>query len=88
MPELNIAIEFDGQQHYEFVEFFHRTMENFNLRQQMDIEKNQYCIKNNISLYRIPYWEEEHINKILSQILLEKSSTTIEKIYCKINEVE
>lgn len=83
LPELNIAIEFDGQQHYEFVEFFHRTIENFNLRQQMDIEKNQYCIKNNIPLYRIPYWEEEHISKILSQILLEKSSTTIEKFIVK-----
>ena len=27
-------------------------------RQQRDKIKNQYCISNNIPLYRIPYWEK------------------------------
>lgn len=49
----------------------------------MDLEKNQYCINNNIQLFRIPYWEEQNISQILTQILLEKSSTTIEKFIVK-----
>lgn len=83
LPNLNIAIEFDGAQHYQYVQYFHHNLEGFKQRQQMDLEKNQYCINNNIQLFRIPYWEEQNISQILTQILLEKSSTTIEKFIVK-----
>ena len=83
LPKENILIEFDGEQHYKFIEFFHGTVEKFKERQQADIEKNNYCIEKEIKLFRIPYWEEENISEILKQILLEKSSTTIEKFIVK-----
>ena len=83
LPELNIIFEFDGKQHYEFVEYFHHSLEEFQRRQDNDNRKNEYCIKNKITLFRIPYWEEENIQSILTKILLEKSSTTIEKFIIK-----
>ncbi len=54
-PELNIAFEYDGKQHFEFIFFFHRTEENFNKRQGDDKIKDKLCIDNNIKLIRIPY---------------------------------
>ena len=47
--------------------------------QKRDYEKNQYCLKNKITLFRIPYTQINNIEKILSEILEEKRSTTIEK---------
>ena len=47
--------------------------------QKRDKEKNEYCLKNNIKLFRIPYTDFSNINQILNEILKEKSSTTIEK---------
>ena len=79
LPKEKIAIEFDGLQHYKFIEYFHKTKENFYKRQQQDKEKNQFCIDNNIILFRIPYDEIDNIFDILTQIFEEKSSTTIEK---------
>lgn len=78
-----MAIEFDGQQHYEFNSFFHRTEEEFKKRRQIDEEKNQYCLNRDIILFRIPYTEIENLNIILKEIFEEKSSTTIERFLIK-----
>jgi len=54
LPDKNIAIEFDGIQHFKPVNHFGgiRSFENQKIR---DIEKDEYCIKKNIHLLRIPY---------------------------------
>lgn len=83
IPSLRLAIEFDGQQHYEFSPFFHRTQEEFQKRQQIDVEKNQYCLNKDIMLLRIPYTETDNLNTILKEIFEEKSSTTIERFLVK-----
>ena len=61
---LSYLIEFDGEQHY----FYQRngnnswnTEENFNKTQTRDKIKNDYCIKNNIPLIRIPYYIKDKI---------------------------
>lgn len=53
--ELKIGIEYDGKQHFEFVEHFHKTMEAFNKRQQDDRIKDHLCLKNGVKLIRVPY---------------------------------
>ncbi len=78
MPEQNIIIEFDGEQHFKPVDFFGGE-DSFKDLQKRDYEKNQYCLKNKITLFRIPYTQINNIEKILSEILEEKRSTTIEK---------
>lgn len=79
LPEYRIIIEYDGIQHFEPVDFFGGEKQ-FNKQIKNDLEKNKYCIENNICLYRIPYKDIENINNILNCLLFEeKSSTTIEK---------
>lgn len=65
LPNYNLVIEFDGQQHYEpkFGE------ESFIRLQQHDKIKNQYCKDNNIELLRIPYWNGNDIEEIISKQL-------------------
>lgn len=78
VPSLNTCIEFDGKQHFEKNDFFGGE-KNFLETQSRDIEKNMYCIKNNITLFRIPYTDINNIDVILTKIFKEKSSETIEK---------
>lgn len=46
------VIEFDGEQHYRPVDFF-GGKDAFELTQLRDAIKNEYCIKNNITMIRI-----------------------------------
>lgn len=43
IPELGIAIEVQGNQHYEFVEFFHKTVDEFETRKERDKAKIGLC---------------------------------------------
>ena len=64
LPERNIIIEWDGLQHFEQVSYFQKTRKDFLKGQENDRRKNNYCLTNNIVLYRIPYWEQSNIKKI------------------------
>ncbi len=53
---LCLAIEYMGQQHYEFIKFFHRnSLEEFKCLQLRDAQKVQNCLNNNVILIVIPY---------------------------------
>lgn len=52
LPDYNILIEYDGQQHFKEVEIFSDSLEKI---QQHDDYKNNWCKENNILLIRIPY---------------------------------
>jgi hypothetical protein len=59
-----VAIEFDGQQHYEPFAFNgnNNKYESFKLTQINDNIKTKYCYDSKIPLLRIPYWELEDDN--------------------------
>lgn len=78
LPEFNAIIEFDGEQHFRPIGFF-GGQEQYKIQQLRDKEKNLYCLKKGIDLYRIPYYEELYLEEILTKIFKEKSSTTIER---------
>lgn len=61
-------IEFDGEQHFHQVPHFQKTVFEFRQTQEWDRRKNAYCLKKNIPLIRIPYWDYENltIEKILT----------------------
>ena len=63
IPSLNICIEFDGKQHFQYVKLWHDTKENFEIAKQRDIEKTEYCKNKNIKLIRIPYYDEEKLDQ-------------------------
>lgn len=68
---LKLLIEFDGQQHYQPKSFGGSTEqaeEEFKRTQANDKIKTQYCLDNDITLIRIPYWEIDNIDKILKEL--------------------
>lgn len=67
--KLLCLIEFDGIQHFEYSGNWHQTKEEFELAQQRDIIKTEYCINNHIPLIRIPYYD---LSKIDNEYLLQK----------------
>jgi Zn finger protein HypA/HybF involved in hydrogenase expression len=64
LEELNMVIEYDGKQHYESIVYF-GGIKGFLRTQARDKIKTEYCLKNNIKLIRIPYWNFKNIEEIL-----------------------
>lgn len=70
LPDLNTIIEYDGEGHYQVIDFNgHNGEETFKSTTKNDKIKNKYCNDNNINLIRIPYWEFNNIEKILDEKL-------------------
>lgn len=68
-----MIIEFNGQQHYEDIPFFHegKTIRTFAVQQHRDRYLRKYCNDYNIALLEIGYWDFERIDEILTEQLLE-----------------
>ena len=62
IPNYNLCIEYDGEQHFEPVDFSGKgkdyALEQFSLTQYHDSIKTKYCQDNNIKLLRIPYFKD------------------------------
>jgi len=71
LPEKNICIEYDGEQHYKPIDFF-GGINKFNEQQKRDKIKNEYCKNNNIHLIRIRYNDN----------ILEKLKITTSTVMC------
>lgn len=73
LPQYNLFIEYDGQQHFEPIRFRGMKIEDVNNSfkkiQEHDKIKNRYCEENNINLLRIPYWETKNIETIINNHL-------------------
>jgi hypothetical protein len=64
--ELNLAVEYNGKQHYEYVPYFHKSKDSFYNQQYRDQIKKNLCEKNNIVLIDVPYTVKiEHIEQFL-----------------------
>lgn len=70
VPCHNLVIEFDGQQHFEFVKKFHKTHEQFIKLQARDKIKNEFATTVGMSMLRIRYDQQNDIQKILQQRFL------------------
>lgn len=55
IPDMNMIIEVDGQQHFEYCDFFHKSSHNYYKHILKDIKKNIWCLSNNITVVRISY---------------------------------
>ena len=66
IPSLNLAIEYDGEQHFDPKHSFNGEI-GFGETVLHDAMKNAYCEDNNINLLRIPYWEFDNIENIICQ---------------------
>ena len=73
LPEFNLCIEYQGEQHYKPVDFKGEgkniAKSNFIVQKKRDRIKARYCKDNNIPLLIIPYTEFERIEEIISSFL-------------------
>lgn len=58
-------IEYDGEQHFRFIQFFFKTLEKFLYRHTTDQEKNSFAEFLDIPLIRIAYFQKDQINAML-----------------------
>ena len=67
LPDFNICIEYDGEQHYQKERFEWRdsSHSSFDLTQKHDLIKTKYCLDHEIPLIRIPYWEADAMESFL-----------------------
>lgn len=68
LPNYNLCIEYDGEQHYSLDSFSKDLLYLMNLKRRDNI-KTKYCKDNNIDLLRIPYWDFDNIESIIKQKL-------------------
>lgn len=66
LPQYNLLIEFQGEQHKHPVEYFGGE-ERFKIQQEHDRRKYEYAKKNNINLLEIWYYDIDNIESILLQ---------------------
>lgn len=57
-------IEYNGEQHYQYVGKFFANQTEWRQAQGRDMRKISYCLAHNIQLYIIPYWEIDNINSL------------------------
>lgn len=73
LEDYNIAIEYDGEQHFHPVDFAGKGEEWANEQlmkvRERDAIKDEYCRNNNIKLIRIPYYEFKNIKNIITNTL-------------------
>lgn len=53
--ELQLAVEYNGAQHYKYIPFFHKNKEAFRNQGYRDFMKRSMCRENNINLIEVPY---------------------------------
>lgn len=74
LPKLNILIEFQGEQHYEFNNFFHRTEEDFSNQIHRDILKRELAKKAKMRLLEVSYkhlkfMKEEQLENLIIKMI-------------------
>lgn len=82
VPELNLCIEYDGEQHFKPVDFFGGE-KTYNDTLARDAVKNSYCEKNGINLLRIKHNKnaEKAIEKMLAKLSAKKENINQVSLY-------
>jgi len=72
LPYYSLYIEYNGRQHYSFIEGFHKGNKEFLENKKRDKIKIEYCQKPNTPhLLIIPYWEINNFQKLIQDKIKE-----------------
>ena len=82
MTNILYLLEYDGEMHYSTI-FGDNS---YKLQNNSDITKEDFCIKNNIPLYRIPYWYKDRLESVLDIITSNKAHNKVQRISKTLNE--
>ena len=80
--DLKLAIEFNGQQHYEFISRFHGTQKRYHEQVYRDELKKKLCEKEGICLIVVRYDEKDIAKYIRDE--LKKNPKYVAKGWCNI----
>lgn len=86
-PKYNIAVEYNGEQHYKFPSSYHKTKEQFINQVYRDRLKRKLCDQNGVYLISVPYWVDmfenydDHLTKQISYKNKVSRSIRYQKIY-------
>lgn len=86
IPKYNLVLEYQGIQHFQFNEFFHKTLEEFEQRQTKDRIKKEAAIKQGFNYVSIGYQSFNDLDSILNIIF--NSTTILEGSRGKLLEIE
>ncbi|WP_146526083.1 PDDEXK family nuclease [Novipirellula artificiosorum] len=75
VPEHKLAIEFDGQQHYEASNYWGGEAK-FEQTKRHDQIKSRFTRENALTLLRIPYWEMDSVEDLVLDALVTTSNHT------------
>lgn len=67
LPQYHLCIEFNGVQHYEYIEYFHRNKAQFQQQIYKDGLKEKYCQDNSISFLELPC--DLTVNEVQSKLM-------------------
>lgn len=68
LPQLNVAFEFDGQQHFAYSKHFHGSFDAFRASKKRDADKTLRCQELGIALVRVKYDEQMSKDLILDKL--------------------
>jgi len=66
--ELNLAVEYDGQQHFRYIPYLHKNKEAFYNQQYRDYMKKNMCKQNGVILINVPYTEKNIKHFLINQL--------------------
>jgi len=69
LPNYNLLIEYQGQQHEKYCKGFHKSKKDFEKQLEHDKRKKEYTQKHNINLLEIWYWDFDNVEEILENEL-------------------
>lgn len=72
IPQLGLAVEIDGEQHFGFNKFFHKSELDWNASVERDKRKEAFLAEHGVKLVRIPYntkiKNKEDLQKVIEDI--------------------
>lgn len=68
LPQLNVAFEFDGEQHFTYNKHFHGSWDAFRASKNRDAAKTLRCQELEIALVRVKYDEQMSKELILDKL--------------------
>lgn len=72
---LRLAVEYQGEQHYKFIPYFHKNREAFLNQKYRDELKRMRCKELGITLIEVPYTEKRRIREFLTEQLRARGFT-------------
>lgn len=72
MPDYNIGIEYQGEQHFENVDYFNDNRHNFEKRKLLDINKYNTCLQHNVKIlyftFKQKFKDIQYIDKVYTNL--------------------